>query len=47
MFTGHIWESVAVIVDVCREPGDEALFEYTARFERLPLDAATVEVTAG
>jgi histidinol dehydrogenase len=46
MFAGHIWESVRGIVDDVARRGDEALFEYTARFDGYALDAGTVEVTA-
>ncbi len=37
--------TVREILAAVRERGDAALFEYTARFDRLELSAATVEVT--
>jgi histidinol dehydrogenase len=39
-------ETVRAILADVRERGDAALFGYTARFDRLELTAATVEVTA-
>ncbi len=39
--------SVAEIVRDVAVKGDEALFEYTAKFDGYELTAATVEVTAG
>ena len=41
-----IEETVKEIVEAVRRRGDEALFELTARFDRVQLSAATVEVTA-
>ena len=38
-------QTVREILAAVRERGDAALFEYTARFDRLELDAASVEVT--
>ena len=37
-------ETVAAIIADVRRRGDAALFEYTERFDRLPLSAATVEI---
>jgi histidinol dehydrogenase len=37
-------ETVATIIAAVRQRGDAALFEYTARFDRLDLTAATIEV---
>jgi histidinol dehydrogenase len=37
-------ETVAAIIAAVRQRGDAALFEYTARFDRLELDAHTIEV---
>ena len=39
-------ETVQKILADVRERGDEALFEYTERFDRLKLEAATLEVSA-
>ncbi len=39
-------QTVRDILAAVRERGDAALFEYTARFDRLELDAASIEVTA-
>jgi histidinol dehydrogenase len=38
-------EAVSEILAAVRRDGDRALFEYTARFDRLKLSSATVEVT--
>lgn len=40
-----IEETVKEIIDAVRRRGDEAVFELTARFDRLQLSAATIEVT--
>ncbi|MBE0598626.1 MAG: histidinol dehydrogenase [Desulfuromonadales bacterium] len=40
-------ETVRAIIDDVRTRGDLALFDYTARFDRLELTAGTVEVTRG
>lgn len=37
---------VADIIENIREKGDKALFEYTERFDRCKIDAATIRVTA-
>jgi histidinol dehydrogenase len=39
-------ETVRAIIADVRQRGDAALFDYTARFDRLQLSAATIEVTA-
>jgi len=39
-------ETVQTIIADVRARGDQAVFEYTSRFDRLDLTAATVEVTA-
>ncbi|MFO7765128.1 MAG: histidinol dehydrogenase [Pelovirga sp.] len=41
-----IEETVKEIITAVRQRGDEAVFELTARFDRLQLSAANVEVTA-
>jgi histidinol dehydrogenase len=46
-FTPKLLSSVAEIVNDVAVRGDEALFEYTAKFDGHQLTAATVEVTAG
>ena len=45
-FTPELIASVAEIVRDVAVRGDEALFEYTAKFDKYELSAATVEVTA-
>ncbi len=40
-----IEETVKQIIDAVRQRGDEAVFELTAHFDRLHLNAATIEVT--
>ncbi len=40
-------QTVAAIIADVRARGDEALFDYTARFDRLELTAQTAQVTAG
>ncbi|PLY01704.1 MAG: histidinol dehydrogenase [Desulfuromonas sp.] len=42
----NIEETVKEIIAAVRERGDAALFELTARFDRLELDATSLEVTA-
>ncbi len=41
-----VLETVQEILNDVRKRGDAALFEYTERFDRLKLDAATLEVSA-
>ncbi|PKN73714.1 MAG: histidinol dehydrogenase, partial [Deltaproteobacteria bacterium HGW-Deltaproteobacteria-10] len=45
-FTPELLASVVEIVREVAVRGDEALFEYTSKFDRYELSAATVEVTA-
>jgi len=45
MFDAGIWTSVSAIIDDVVRNGDEALFKYTAKFDRQELNARTVEVT--
>ena len=45
-FSPKLLSSVAEIVSDVAVRGDEALFEYTAKFDGYQLTAATVEVTA-
>ena len=42
---GEYEETVARIVDDVRERGDEALFEYTEKFDHISLTPETVKVT--
>ena len=39
-------ETVREIIAAVRQDGDAALFEYTERFDRLPLSAGSIQVTA-
>ncbi len=41
-----VLETVRTIIDAVRQRGDAALFELTARFDRLELNAQSLEVTA-
>src|SRR4030065_656347 len=45
MFTPELLSTVAKIVSSVADKGDEALFQYTAKFDGYKLNAATVEVT--
>jgi histidinol dehydrogenase len=46
-FDADLWSAVGRIVDDVARRGDEALFEYTARWDGHPVTAADVEVSPG
>ncbi|MCK9362939.1 MAG: histidinol dehydrogenase [Syntrophales bacterium] len=45
VFDAQLWNTVGAIVEAVRVRGDEALFEYTARWDGFAVAAATVEVS--
>ncbi len=47
VFDARLWGAVGEIVEDVRIRGDEALFEYTARWDGYDVAAATAEVSAG
>ena len=45
VFDPELWQRVAVIVEDVSRRGDEALFEYTEKYDRHRIDAGSVEIS--